>query len=346
MYENETYEVILQRMLGNLSDTIDKREGSVAYDMLAPKAAELAKAYIELDNVVKFGFPQTTYGVFLDNKAAESGIYRLLSKKATGRITFTSSIENLVIPTGTVVYTDAGIRFVTDHDTTIFNGSASASITAETGGLNGNVPANSIINTELADVTCINDSPTTEGDDVESDEKFLKRYLETVQTPVVSGNTNHYRQWAKEIKGIGDARVIPLWNGNGTVKILLVSTDKKSVTSGKVTEVFDYIESVKPVGATVTVQSAVERSISVTATLELNINYSIADVKPLIEKEIIEYFKTASFVDADIKYTRIGTIILGVQGVLDYSNLKINNTTANILLGENETPVLGTVTLS
>ena len=36
-----TYEEILQRMLGRVPNTIDKREGSLIYTALAPAAAEL-----------------------------------------------------------------------------------------------------------------------------------------------------------------------------------------------------------------------------------------------------------------------------------------------------------------
>ena len=42
MYEDMTYEHILQGMLNRVPDDIDKREGSVIYDALAPAAYFLA----------------------------------------------------------------------------------------------------------------------------------------------------------------------------------------------------------------------------------------------------------------------------------------------------------------
>lgn len=346
MYENQTYEIILERMLTNISNDIDKREGSIAYDMLAPKAAELAMSYMELDNVLNFGFADTTYGEFLDRKVSETGLTRIQSKKATGIITLSSTIEGLVIPIGSVVYTDNGIRFLTDNIATIFTGAATVSITAETGGLNGNVPAESIINSEITDVTCSNTNPTSGGFDIESDEKLVVRYYDTIKTPVTSGNTNHYKQWAKEISGIGDARIEPLWNGNGTVKVILVSTDKKSVLQSKIDEVSGYIELNRPIGATITVQSAVEKLINISATIVLAGAYTLGDVSGAINQGFVDYLKDASFKDIDIKYSKIGNIILSVQGVLDYSNLTVNTTTSNVLINNNETPVLGVVTLT
>jgi len=271
MYGEQTFEVILERMLNNLPSNIDKREGSVAYDMLAPKAIELAMSYLELDNVLNFGFANTTYGEFLDLKASEAGITRFPSAKATGLITFSSTVQGLIIPAGTVVYTDSGVRFLTDNETYIFNSAASSAITAEEGGLSGNVPINSIINTELAEVTCTNNSETVNGKDVQTDEELLIEYNSKLRNPVASGNANHYRQWAKEVPGIGDSKVIPLWNGNGTVKVILVSSNKRSVLAAKVTEVANYIGVQRPIGATVTVESAVEKTIAVSATLTLSL---------------------------------------------------------------------------
>ena len=52
MYEEETYEEILYRMLDRVDDSFDKREGSVIYDALAPAAAEHAIMYMELQSTV------------------------------------------------------------------------------------------------------------------------------------------------------------------------------------------------------------------------------------------------------------------------------------------------------
>ena len=49
MYENQTFNTIMQRMLNNVSDDIDKREGSIIYTALAPLALELETYYEALD---------------------------------------------------------------------------------------------------------------------------------------------------------------------------------------------------------------------------------------------------------------------------------------------------------
>ncbi|MDF2651716.1 MAG: Baseplate family protein, partial [Paenibacillus sp.] len=49
MYETQSYAFILQRMLDRVPDDVDKRQGSIIYDALAPAASELAAIYIALD---------------------------------------------------------------------------------------------------------------------------------------------------------------------------------------------------------------------------------------------------------------------------------------------------------
>ncbi len=74
MYEYMTFEVILQRMLDKVPNTVDKREGSVIYDALAPAALELALAYIEADVILNETFADTASRQYLTKRAAERGI--------------------------------------------------------------------------------------------------------------------------------------------------------------------------------------------------------------------------------------------------------------------------------
>ena len=74
MYENVTYEDILQRMLDRVPENMDKREGSIIYDALAPAAVELQLMYIEFDVILKETFGDTASREYLIRRAAERGI--------------------------------------------------------------------------------------------------------------------------------------------------------------------------------------------------------------------------------------------------------------------------------
>ena len=82
MVEEQTYEAILGRMLDRITDGMDKREGSIIYDALAPSAAELAQMYVELEYSMNLKFAATASGEFLDRSIAWSGLIRKQATKA------------------------------------------------------------------------------------------------------------------------------------------------------------------------------------------------------------------------------------------------------------------------
>ena len=80
MYEGLTYEQILQRMLDRAPLDVDKREGSIIYNAIAPVAAEVKQMQIELDVLLNETFADTASRQYLIKRAAERGI---IPKKAT-----------------------------------------------------------------------------------------------------------------------------------------------------------------------------------------------------------------------------------------------------------------------
>ena len=59
MFEENDFDTLMERMLENVSDELDKREGSVIYDAIAPAALELANMYVALDVVMDEVFADT-----------------------------------------------------------------------------------------------------------------------------------------------------------------------------------------------------------------------------------------------------------------------------------------------
>lgn len=74
LYENMTFENIMDRCLSRVAASIDKREGSVVYDAIAPAAAELAIMYIELAYLLDRAFPDTEEGDDLTLKCQERSV--------------------------------------------------------------------------------------------------------------------------------------------------------------------------------------------------------------------------------------------------------------------------------
>ncbi len=165
--------------------------------------------------------------------------------------------------------------------------------------------------------------------------------------------------WALEVEGVGDVKVYPSWSGVGTVKLVLLGSDKTPVSTEIAQEVYDYIETVRPIGVTVTAIPAVKKEVDVTCNITLEDGYSLEDVTGLIEQSISDYFKAIAFVEDQVSRAWIGSLILAIEGVKDYTLLTLNGLAENISLvddpddGDDQTvevvgrvPAIGTVTLS
>lgn len=336
MFEEMTYENIIEDMLDRVSSDVDKREGSIIYDALAPCAYQLAQTYFLLNNYIDLFFVDTSTGEYLSRKAADYGLTR---KPAAYSI---RKIET----TGTV---DIGTRWgINDTSYTIIAliSENVYSATCDQSGEIGNTYSGNLENIDNVNgVTAILTDVIENGEDEESDDNLRARVYMQIKTPPSSGNANHYKRWALEVTGIGDAKIFPLWNGPGTVKVVVVDSDKLPVTSDLISDTLKHIEEIRPIGASVTVVSGSAKNIDIKAKLTLASGYSLQMVTDSFKNAITGYFKSISFTNSYISYAKIGTILLSTDGVLDYGELLINDVSTNIQLSDEEIPVTGTVDL-
>lgn len=356
MFEMQTYAAILKRLkeqVQQINPGMDSAEGSFIHDVLAPAALELAQLYADLDLVLNFSFAQTTHGQYLNYRAGEHGLERKPATQATGvlKVTGTQGVE---IVHGQIFVTDGGIEFESTAAAVIrANGMADVNVRARNAGITGNVPPGTIKKAQatLQGVTEItNESAITGGTDQETDQDLLARLLIKVRNPATSGNVFHYWQWAGEVTGVGDAKVFPLWDGPGTVKVVIIDSEKAPAQPQIVTDTHNYIQSVRPVGAEVTVESAAGVAIDVAAKVTLRGDYTLGQVVASFEQLLSAHLKEIAFKQGYVSYAKIGSILLETPGILDHSDLTINGETSNIDIGataENcEVAVAGTVTLN
>ena len=99
-YEDMSYERIMARCLARVPATVDKREGSIIYDAIAPAAAELAILYSTLSTEMDRAFPDTAADVDLTNKAKERGVFRLSASAAVRKGVFKGAAGGMDIPIG------------------------------------------------------------------------------------------------------------------------------------------------------------------------------------------------------------------------------------------------------
>ena len=191
-YEDITYEVILQRMLDKVPDNMDKREGSIIYDALAPAAVELQLMYIELDTILKETFADTAQRDYLVRRVAERGIepYNATYAKLKGIFTPTS----LNIPIGSR-FSCNDLNYVVISK--IQDGEYQ--LQCETLGISGNgnfgdlIPIDYIQGLETAKLNEL----LIPGEDEEDVESLRQRYFASFETKPYGGNKKDYIQKCK-----------------------------------------------------------------------------------------------------------------------------------------------------
>lgn len=341
MFNIPTSDEILKDLQEQCTSPYSKFEGTFEYDVFSSNAIEFMKTYVELGELYKVAFGDTAYGDFLTMRAAESGVIRKEATKAIGYVTVTG---NGTLPKDSQFATQSGVLFGT-LETVQINNTAEVKIQAVEPGISGNVSAKAIstIPMSIPGIYSVsNAKPTQDGFNQETDEELRTRYLNHVRNPGTSGNANHYYEWAMSIPGVGGAKVIPIWNGPGTVKIIIVDSEYKAASSGIIEKVKSYIGQVRPMGAVVTVQTVTPKTINISVKPEGPFN-----------KDVFSTLVKAYFVDLErqsikgtnivkVAYPKIGSLVLE-SGATDYVNLSMNGLNKSIELAVDDLAVLGEV---
>jgi uncharacterized phage protein gp47/JayE len=358
MHEDRTEENIKKEMLDNISDEIDKTENKFINNAITPAAIKFAETYIGLDYIASKLDVENLEGEELERYVYQhtGTVIRKPATKATTVVTI-SGQEGASIKVGNLVAADT-VNFISTEDKTVGpNGQIEVLVECESPGTIGNVPAGAIkyFPVSIPGLTSVtNTEPITNGYNAESDENLLERYYERIRTPATSGNKYHYLNWAKEVTGVGDVRVVPLWNGNNTVKAIIIDSNKQPASTELVEQVQEYIdpnitglgEGQAPIGAFCTVVSATGKAIDITFTVTRDTNYTVEQIKANVENNIKEYLQSIAFKEDIVSYAKIGALILDSEGVLDYQGLTINSGTSNIAITNEEVAILGTVTIN
>lgn len=229
------YDTILNRMLSRIPDTIDKREGSIIYDAISPAAAELSQLYIKLKYNVDLLFADTSVADYLDRLCGQFGLTRKKATSAIKKGTFYNLQDELM-------EIDIGSRFTCENlywkvIEKISKGTYQ--LQCETVGIIGNNIVGNLI-----PIDYINDLATATltdllvpGENEETDDELRYRYNGQIEEQAFGGNVADYKNKTKNIVGVGAVKVIPVWNGGGTVKLIILDSNYSKASNVLIEEV-------------------------------------------------------------------------------------------------------------
>lgn len=206
MYENQTYEAILERMLNRVPGKLDKRPSSLIYDTHSSTSIELQNLYAELESLIQNSYGDTAAREFLVLIAKDRGLSPEPATKAVLKGEFT--------PTDIDV---TGKRFnIGEVNYTVLEQSAPGQyqVQCEKEGEIGNQHFGTMIPMEYIDG--LKTAQLTEilvpGEEEEDTESFRRRYLNSFNEQSFGGNRSAYLEAVRKINGVGDLKVTRLWN--------------------------------------------------------------------------------------------------------------------------------------
>ena len=350
----ESYEALMERKLAMTQDKRDRRQGSVIFDAMAPNAAETAAFYADLTMLEDRTFADTATGEDLTRRCMERGIFRKEAIKATFYGTFTDT-------EGEPYEIEADTRFYMEpyYYRVLFQEEDGRYVLeCETPGEDGNSYLGALLPLEhlegLAEATL--SELRTDGEDEESDEMLRKRYMESFSADAFGGNVADYKQKVSALQNVGGVKIYPVWNGGGTVKVVIIEQGWKTPTSVELQALQEEIDpqqrgegyGLAPIGHRVTVAGVTEKICQISMEITWKTDADAERGKAEIQEKIAQYFLQLRQAWAEsehliVRISYLESAALSAADVLDVQNCTINETAANLQLGADEIPVLGEI---
>lgn len=371
--EAHDYDYFLEKMLDQVPENIDKREGSIIYDSLAPAAMICAEQSLELANIIRQTYIKTAQGEFLDYRAIEHGTNRYLATQTEVRAIFQDQdgqpINNVVV----------GDRFASIGEQPIFytvtkiNDDLSGELIADEAGTAPNSYLGQILPVTSNDALYWAEikEVTIPARDAENDEHLRARILNANSWIAYGGNVSDYLDMMSKIREVGATQVYPTWQGPGTVKLVIINNDYKPASNTLIKKVKEEIDpedkttqgyGLAPIDHRVTVVAPEILNVNIEATVIVGADANLETVKTNIRKTLEDFFnglrQTWSNIDSTqgrgysiiIYRSKILSRIMMVEGVANSSMPKLNGKDEDIVLAFNndvsQLPMLGEVTVN
>ena len=372
--QEKNFDYWLNLMLSYVPENIDKREGSIIYDAVAPAAMTLAEQSLQLANIVKQTYVKTADDEFLDYRATEYGTARYPA-------TYTKALARAVGDTedGTVDNIRVGDRFASVQDEPVFykvtyvNENKTFVLTAEIAGTGPNsyigqvlpvTPNDRITYAEIIEVS----APAR---DTETDDHLRARLLAENRWLAYGGNVADYLDMTSKIHDVGATQVYPTWDGPGTVKLVILNNDLMPASQTlikKVKEEIDPEESTTQGYGLAPIDHRVTVTAPETFTVDVTMNVTIADsanvdtIKANIKTSLEDFFKSlrrdwdtvnptvGRGYSMTIYRSKILSRVMMLEGIANATMPRLNGRDEDLQLVFNNTtsqlPVLGEVTVN
>lgn len=338
MYENMTYENIMADMIANAPANIDTREGSLFYNACSRQALKLEEAYIQMDLILDNMVVDTMDEEHLVNYGKERGILRNEATYAEVKAEFNQEIN-------------IGERFsLNDYNYIVISNIESYSyvLRCETP---GDKPNNNI--GELESIEYIDDwqggsitQVLVPGIEEEDLELFRERVIKSFNAKSFGGNRAQYKEYLNSMSQVGGCKVTRRKEGEENITIYFLSNTYGVPTEEVVKQVQEEIDptmnsgegyGMAPICHKVKILSVTGIKVNITSSIVFDDGFSFETVKEKIKKVIDDYLLelNKTWEDSDsitVRISQIESRIVSLEEVVDITDTKINDMSANLIL--------------
>lgn len=370
--ESHDFDYFMENMLEEVYESVDQRQGSIIYDALAPAATMLAQESLSMGNLVRSTYTSTAPGEFLDYKAPERGQSRQQATTAQVMAKFLDVDGNLVTSV------EVGDQFASLGDEPVFyhvtklNEDLTADMLAEETGTRPNGYLGQVLpitpNDSLSWAEVI--SVSVPAKDAETDDHLRERLLSPDAYNAYGGNIADYLDMLSKIEDVGAGQVYPVWQGGGTVKLVIVNNELRAASELLVKQVKQTIDPLEFEGQgyglalidhKVTIVAPTEVKVNIESTVMTDSSTSVSGVEGTIKAGIESYFakRREAWDDVDkvtgrgysltVYRSQILSEIMKVDGVINATLPTLNGMESDVVMTFNnevsELPIVGEVTL-
>jgi uncharacterized phage protein gp47/JayE len=336
-----------------LGEDIDLTDGQPLRTFIEVILQELDYQYWQLQQAYDSAFIDTAIGEDLTKLVKLLGIERKTARGATGIVKFyreTPAISDYLIPVGTLVETlpdNEGnfIRFETTENVVLETGAlyVYANIKALDGGADTNVVANRILvinDPPLGIESVVNEEPTIGGEEEQTDEELRNEALFALDTSG-KGTIPAITNIVLSVAGVKSVKVLDMQRGIGTADIMILG-DVMPLPQAKLDELNSLINSVKAGGIDIQISEPLTSAVNLTINIEKAQNADFNTIITEVEKTVDEYFDSLEIGETIYK-SKLSAMILNSLG--DKANDIVINTTDDLVPGENEILIKGTISI-
>lgn len=361
MYEDRTYEKLLEEKLSNVDDKFDKRQGSIIYAALAANSIEQAQFFSQLNWLYAQIYGDTAEREDLIKIAQDTR--GISPNNATYAVR--KCMADVALPIGLTLSLD-----VLDYEITeVIDDSGSSgeytykAVCSEAGEIGNKYSGTAIPNEYVEGLTSVQITDVLiPGKEEEDTEVFRKRWKASFDSTAFGGNQADYKEKVKSIDGVGGCKIARATNAAGKIRgghvlVVIIASDfsvPSEILVDTVQTIIDPVENtgegkgLAPIDHTVHIQAVTGKVIDIATTLTLDSGYEFEDIRSYIEKAIDTYFLSLNKEwetkeSMVVRIAQIESAVLNVAGVLDIGGTRLNGAEENIILGKYEIAVRGEV---